>query len=93
MTTIYEKTKKTKGGGTMARVTKEALERSINYLNKISKNEYRLESAYGGWKLVQLIPGESGVIEVTPGFVPRAQLLFTINAIIRYLELEERSKK
>jgi hypothetical protein len=75
------------------RGTTEALKRAVDFLNSISKNNYRLEAAYGGWKLVQLVPGESGVIEVTPGFVPRAQLLYTINAIIKYLELEERVKK
>ncbi len=75
------------------RGTTEALKRAVDFLNQISKNNYRLESAYGKWKLVQLVPGDSGVIEVTPGFVPKGQLLFAVNAILRYLELEERSKK
>jgi hypothetical protein len=72
--------------------TTEALKRAVTFLNQISKGRYRLEGAYGGWKLSMEIEG-SGLVDVTPGFVPRAQLLYTINAIIRYLELEERLKK
>jgi hypothetical protein len=74
------------------RGTIEALRRSVDFLNKISKGSYRLEGAYGGWKLSMEIEG-SGLVDVTPGFVSKSQLLYTINAIIKYLELEERSKK
>ncbi len=74
------------------RGTLEALRRAVDYLNGISRNRYRLESAYGGWKLSMEIEG-SGLVDVTPGFVSKSQLLYTINTIIRYLELEERAKK
>jgi hypothetical protein len=74
------------------RGTIEVLRRAVDYLNKISRGRYRLEGAYGGWKLSMEIEG-SGMVDVTPGFVPKSQLLYTINAIIRYLELEERVKK
>jgi hypothetical protein len=70
------------------RVSVEALKRAVEDLNKVTKNRYRLEGAYGGWKLVKEVENSSGLVDVTPGFISKSELLFVINAIIKVLEEE-----
>jgi PHP family Zn ribbon phosphoesterase len=77
----------------MARVTTEALKRAVEDLNKVTRNRYRLESAYGGWKLVKEVENSSALVEVTYGFVPKSQLYYTIQAILKILQFEEEKIK
>jgi hypothetical protein len=73
------------------RITKKDLKRVVEDLNRVTRNKYCLEGAYGGYKL-SMQKGE-GYVDITDGFVKPGVLYYTIWAIIRVLRYEEEKEK
>jgi len=72
------------------RINRKDLEVVIQRLNKMSKQKYRLDGAYGGWQLVYEIEDTTAINQVTYGFKPARELYDIIYAIIRYIEIESK---
>lgn len=72
----------------MQRIGKAQLDSAVEFLNKLSKRRYRLDGAYGGYKLIVTFDDSSGVSDVTYGYVSKPDLYYQIWAIIRYHEKE-----
>ncbi len=68
-------------------ITKEMLKNVVERLNRITKREYRVESSYGGWKLV--VRENEGYSDITYGYISKKELYYTILSIIRVLEKEK----
>jgi hypothetical protein len=63
----------------METITREQLDRAVEYLNAVSGGDYALSGAYGGYKLVS----DGGSREVTQGHRPKRECL---NLIRSYTE-------
>jgi len=77
------------------RVNRESLKRQVDMLNKLSKNKYQLEGAYGGWQVYRLINGvdtKDGVEPILSGYRSAREIDDILYAILRYLALERRAE-
>jgi hypothetical protein len=72
------------------RINRKDLENALERLNHISKQKYRIDGAYSGWKLERLINGTTAVDDVTYGFRPAREIYDIIWAIIKYVEQESK---
>jgi len=54
---------------------------------------YHLDSAYGGWKLVQMCGEGGGIRTITDGYVSKPELYNLIHAYIRGFEDNQNTKE
>ncbi len=72
------------------KINKDQLNSAVEFLNKISRRRYRIDSAYGGHKLVVSYEDTSGISDVSYGYVSKSECYCVIWAIIRYHVKESR---
>ena len=70
----------------MSRITMKDLESVIRNLNDASKRHYRLDRAYGGWKVV--VDEGPGIRDLTLGFCSKSEVYYQVLAILEYLSHE-----
>lgn len=68
-------------------ITKDILRNKVNYLNTITKQQYDVDYAYGGARLV-LVTEHGGVTEITPRGT-KTEIGTIIDAIIKFHEIEK----
>lgn len=71
----------------MERVTKKELRGLVASINAYSKNTYRLDIAYGGYRLVKEC--ENGGISDVSYRVPAREMMHILDAIYSFLVKEE----
>lgn len=71
------------------RVTDSMLESALRVLNSMSRRKYRIERAYGGYRLIVEIPDSDGAVADVSARMSKSELYYTIHAIIKYLEQEK----
>lgn len=77
------------------RITMKDLETLVRLINEetgsptegYKPNQYMLDGAYGGWKLVRKCADNAGIREITSGYVPKRDLYHRLQSILTGLHM------
>lgn len=78
-------------------ITNKDLEGLVKTINEITNsptegykpNQYMLDGAYGGWKLVRKCADNTGIHEITSGYVSKRDLYNRLQAILIGLRMSK----
>ena len=72
-----------------AKAPKTAYTRYKSGKHKANIGHYYLDGAYGGWKLVRIVSEGGGIRDITPGYVPKKELYYQMQAFLSGLEAKK----